>query len=38
MALKKIVMGLFANGLTNALLRPSKARWQLIGGKLVQRV
>ena len=38
MALKKIVMALFSNGLTSALLRPSRARWQLSGGKLVQRI
>ena len=37
MALKKFVMGLFSSGLTSTLLRPSPARWQLSGGKLVQR-
>jgi hypothetical protein len=37
MALKKIVMGLLSNGVTSAMLWPSAARWQLSGGKLVQR-
>jgi len=37
MALKKIVMGLFSSGLTSTLLRPGPARWQLSGGKLVER-
>jgi len=34
---RQFLLGLFSNGMTSALRRPSPALWQLSGGMLVER-